>query len=62
MEYKRAAVMLPSILKRAIMLAAVCLAAAGVAVFCAGVLQGDRDEGNRLRVGYTAKEIGRAHV
>ncbi|MDE6942688.1 MAG: ABC transporter permease, partial [Lachnospiraceae bacterium] len=55
MEYKRAAVMLPSILKRAIMLAAVCLAAAGVAVFCAGVLQGDRDEGNRLRVGYTAK-------
>lgn len=55
MEYKRAAVMLPSILKRAMMLAAVCLAAAGVAVFCAVVVQGDRDEGSRLRVGYTAK-------
>ena len=39
MEYKRAAVMLPSILKRAVILTAVCLAAAGVIAFYAGALQ-----------------------
>lgn len=56
MEYKRAAVMLPSILKRAVMLAAVCLAAAGALAFCAGVLQDHGDGDSRLKVGYTAKE------
>ncbi len=39
MEYKRAAVMLPLILKRAGIFAAVCLAVAGMLVFCAGVMQ-----------------------
>ena len=56
MEYKRAAVMLPSILKRAVVLAAVCLAAAGALAFCAGVLQDHGDGDSRLKVGYTAKE------
>ena len=56
MEYKRAAVMLPSILKRAVLLAMACLATAGVIVFCAGVLQEHGDEEYRLKVGYTTEE------
>ena len=58
MEYKRAAVMLPSILKRALLLAAVCLLAAGIIAFGAGILREHNDGEARLRVGYT--EIGRA--
>ena len=53
MEYKRAAVMLPLILKRAGIFAAVCLAVAGMLVFCAGVMQQGRGEA-KLKVGYTA--------
>lgn len=53
MEYKRAAVMLPLILKRAGILAAVCFAAAGMLAFCAGVMQQGRGEA-KLKVGYTA--------
>ncbi len=45
--------MLPSILKRAMILAAVCLTAAGMVAFCAGALS-DQDEGYRLRIGYVA--------
>lgn len=48
--------MLPLILKRAMILAAVCLAAAGMAAFCAGILQNHDGEGYKLRVGYTAAE------
>lgn len=56
MEYKRAAVMLPSILKKAVLLVAVCLLAVGVTAFCAGVSQ-DRGSGEpSLKVGYTAQE------
>jgi len=53
MEYKRAAVMLPLILKRAGIFAAVCLAVAGMLAFCAGVMQQGRGEA-KLKVGYTA--------
>lgn len=55
-EYKRAAVMLPSILKRAMILAAVCVAAASVIAFCAGILQRPNEEMHKLRVGYVAEE------
>lgn len=55
-EYKRAAVMLPSILKRAVALAAVCLLAAGVTFFCAGALIDHGDREPKLKVGYTAEE------
>lgn len=55
-EYKRAAVMLPSILKRAVMLVAACLIIAGVAAFCAGVLLSHGNEEYKLKVGYTAEE------
>lgn len=56
MEYKRAAVMLPSILKKAVLLVAVCFLAVGVTAFCAGVSQ-DRGSGEpSLKVGYTAQE------
>lgn len=48
--------MLPSILRRAMILAAVCLTAAGVIAFCAGVLQKHSDEDYRLKIGYTAEE------
>ena len=56
MEYKRAAVMLPSILKRAVILTAVCLAAAGVIAFYAGALQRHDGEERKLKIGYTAEE------
>lgn len=56
MEYKRAAVMLPSILKRAAVLTAVCLAAAGMIAFCAGVLQRHDGKERKLKIGYTAEE------
>ena len=55
MEYKRAAVMLPSILKRALLLAAVCLLAAGIIAFGAGILREHNDGEARLRVGYRAE-------
>lgn len=55
MEYKRAAVMLPSILRRAMILAAVCLTAAGMIAFCAGILQSHEEE-PKLRIGYTAEK------
>lgn len=56
MEYKRAAAMLPSILKRALLLAAVCLLAAGIIAFGAGILREHNDGEARLRVGYTAEQ------
>ncbi len=56
MEYKRAAVMLPSILKKAIMLLVVCLITAGMIAFCAGVLQDQDYEEYKLKVGYAAEE------
>ncbi|MDE6984895.1 MAG: ABC transporter permease, partial [Lachnospiraceae bacterium] len=56
MEYRRAHVMLPSILHRAVILAAVCLAAVGVIAFCVGVFQGKNPDRQKLRIGYTAQE------
>jgi len=56
MEYKRAAVMLPSILKKAMILAVVCLMAAGVIAFCAGALRDSHGGEYKLKIGYTAKE------
>lgn len=48
--------MLPSILKRAVLLAVVCLAAAGVIVFCAGISRNRGSGEPVLKVGYTAQE------
>ena len=48
--------MLPSILKRALLLAAVCLLAAGIIAFGAGILREHNDGEARLRVGYTAEQ------
>lgn len=56
MEYKRAAVMLPSILKRAVLLVAVCLAAVGGIAFCAGISPDGGSGEPLLKVGYTAQE------
>lgn len=56
MEYKRAAVMLPLILKRAILLMVVCLIAASMIVMGVTALQGHCGEETRLKVGYTAEE------
>lgn len=47
--------MLPSILRRAMILAAVCLAAAGVIAFCVGAFQGQDRDRQKLRIGYTAE-------
>ena len=54
MEYKRAAVMLPSILRKAIILVAACLAAVGMIAFCAMIMQRQGDGEAKLRIGYTA--------
>ena len=48
--------MLPLILRRAMILVCVCLTAAGMIAFCAGVLQKQNSGGQKLRVGYTAEE------
>lgn len=48
--------MLPFLLKRAMVLAAVCLIVAGMIVFCAGVLQESNGVGNKLRIGYVAEK------
>ncbi len=56
MEYKRAAVMLPSILKRAVLLVAVCVLTAGAAFFCAGILRDQGSGEQKMRVGYTTEE------
>lgn len=48
--------MLPLILRRAVILAAVCLAAAGVIAFCAGYLYRHSDDGYKLKIGYVAEE------
>ncbi len=48
--------MLPSILKRAMVLAAVCVTAASMIAFCAGSLQRHSEDAHKLRVGYTAEE------
>ena len=48
--------MLPSILKRAVILVAACLFTAGVAAFCAGVLVSHGSGEFKLKVGYTAEE------
>lgn len=53
-EYKRAALLLPFVLKRAVILAAVCLAAGGIIAFC--VFTAGKDTGERLRIGYTASD------
>lgn len=56
MEYKRAAFMLPFILKKAIILITVCLAAVGVIAFCIKSLQGTQSDTQKLRIGYVAEE------
>lgn len=48
--------MLPSILRRAMILATVCLTAVGVIAFCAIILQKHGDEEYKLQIGYTAEE------
>lgn len=53
-EYKRAVLMLPLILKRAVILAAVCLAAGGIIAFCACVIQNGGNAEPKLRIGYAA--------
>ena len=54
-EWKRAVVILPAILKRAVLLVLVLGLAAGAAAFCVTVGKQVQDEG-LLRVGYVAKE------
>ncbi len=56
MEYKRAAAMLPLILRRAIILTVVCLIAASIIAFCAKIVWIKDGEGPKLRIGYTAEE------
>lgn len=56
MELKRAAAMLPLILRRAMILTAVCLIAAGMIAFCVKVVWAKDSEGPKLRIGYTAEE------
>lgn len=48
--------MLPFLFKRAMILVAVCLAAAGMIAFCAGVFTDASDDSVKLRIGYTAEE------
>lgn len=48
--------MLPSVLERAAILAAVCLAAAGMALFCARLFSGDTAVMQKLHIGYVAQE------
>ncbi len=55
MEYKRAAVLLPLILRKAIILVALCLAVVGMIAFCVAVLQRQGGSGAKIRVGYTAQ-------
>lgn len=56
MEYKRAAVMLPFILRRAMILAAVCLAAGSIIAFCAGLMHHAKGGEPKLRIGYAAAD------
>lgn len=56
MEYKRAAVMLPLILRRAMILAAVCLAAGGIIAFCADSIHHAKGGEPKLRIGYAAAD------
>lgn len=56
MEYKRAAVMLPLILRRAMILTAICLMAASMIAFCATTLRTKDNESAKLKIGYTAEE------
>lgn len=55
-EYKRAALMLPFVLKRAMILTAVCLAVGGIIAFCAGRFRDTKGEEPKLRIGYTATD------
>lgn len=48
--------MLPLILRRAMILTAVCLIAAGMIAFCVKVMWAKDSEGPKLRIGYTAEE------
>ena len=54
MEFKRAAAMLPLILRRAMILTAVCLIAAGMIAFCVKTMWAKHSEEPKLRIGYTA--------
>jgi len=56
MEYKRAAVMLPFILRRAMILAAVCLAAGSIIAFCAVLMHHAKGGEPKLRIGYAAAD------
>ena len=57
MEFKRAAAMLPLILRRAMILTAVCLIAAGMICFLREKQCGQKhSEESKLRIGYTAEE------
>ena len=56
MEFKRAAAMLPLILRRAMILTAVCLIAAGMIAFCVKTMWAKHSEESKLRIGYTAEE------
>ena len=47
-EYKRAALMLPFVLKRAMILTAVCLAVGGIIAFCAGRFRDTKGEEPKL--------------
>lgn len=58
-EFKRAIVMLPSILKRVALLLLVCSMAAGAAAFCAAAaqwLQGSNVNDGHMRLGYAASD------
>lgn len=48
--------MLPSILKRAMILAAVCAAAFSIIVFCAGMWRADDGADTKLHIGYVAED------
>lgn len=54
-EFKRAVVMLPAILKKAVLLLFVCSMAAGAAAFCAIAHDADADA-SRMRLGYVASD------
>lgn len=56
MEFKRAAAMLPLILRRAMILTAVCLIVAGMIAFCVKTMWAKHSEEPKLRIGYTAEE------
>ena len=55
-EYKRAAAVLPLILKRAVILTVVCLGAVGIIALCTKVFWNEDKEMPKLRVGYVAEE------